>query len=184
MFPTTKPTERVQSGLKKINGRREIEGVSPADGVWSSFSLAHFTFCNVALLREPGIPTMVCVVPQYWMKGLGCNIVSVTFEWPSGVALYICCVSRLSHDLLSLTFHFCSKFAFSFSTSWFYNCWCYLRWVVVNFIVCSSLVNTVLCFIDYIIVLLYRMIVGFFMFVQKSQVVLVVFKGPIASCLP
>lgn len=111
MFSATKLTERGQSGYK-INKRREIEGVIPENGFWSSNSVAHFTVFNVALLREvwgsrESSHHCLRVVSTKWKA---CAVLSFNLEWPPDVSSNLRVLNSFSP--WSFIFHilFFSKF--------------------------------------------------------------------------
>lgn len=128
--------------------------------------------------EEAGLLPRGCALVSATCKA--CVVLSLDLEWPTGAMRYvgINCPSDLEvlncffpHGLSSFTF--CSKFSFSFFAFRFHKYLYYLKWLLINFIVCFSLENTVMCSIDYVIALLYISREAFFM-----CVVIVVFNRP------
>lgn len=171
-----------------------MEGVRPKSGFWSPSFVALFAFCNVVLLREGWgariLPIIAWRRGQYEKEGL-CQF--KPSPWTTFWLIRCLCINCPSRGRLriifprglsSFTFYFCSKFASSFPASQFHKYLYYLKRLVVNCIVCFSLVNTVMCFIDYIIALLSIAGRSFLCLFRKSQVVIVVFRGSVTRLSP
>lgn len=102
----------------KINNVREMERGIPENGFWSSVSVAHFTFYNVAFLWEVwgggASPRGCAVVSTKWKAYV---LLSLDLERPTGVMRYvgINCPSTLEVlNCFSPTVFHLSHFALNF----------------------------------------------------------------------
>lgn len=168
-----------KAGLK-INKRREIEGVIPENGFWSSFSVAHFTIFNVALLREVWgsrlLHIIACAVVS--TKWKACAVLSLNLEWPPDVSSNLRVLNSFSPWYFISHILFFSKFALFLSYFLIPQILILLKMTGNKFYCLFQFGknHNVFYWLHYCFVRYRRE--EFLVSVQKSQVVIVVFKGP------
>lgn len=171
-------------GFTQIDKRREMEGVSPENGFWSSFSIAHLTVQNAALFLEiwRKASSHHCLCAVVGAKRKPCVVLSLALERPSSVMRsgHITCSSVLnSVSPWPLSFHFCPTFAFFFHPSRCCKSFAGFKMsgTTVYCLFQFGKYGNVFYWLRYCFDFIWS---GeeFFMPVEKSQVIIVIFKGP------